>query len=785
MDTYVIAVANKRYAKKWDNKEVTFDELCERLEKSTETFETSDEYKRMRKDRRDDIKDVGGFVGGALEKGQRKTNSVKYRSLLTLDIDHADKDFIDRVYMFCTNECFIYSTHSHTPESPRLRLVMPLKHNVTPDEYGAIARYVAQEWGEDLFDKCSFRANQLMYWPSHSKDIEPVARRLPGDILDPDAILAAHPNWRDLSEMGADRESLEGVSVQADPLTKPGIIGAFCRAFSIPVAISTFISNIYTPTGKPDRYHYAPSDSIAGVVVYDDKWAYSNHATDPAYGQLLNAFDLVRIHKFGEESDEKSYADMVEFARHQPKVRRLIVAERHADAVQDFSGADAENDELDWESTLEISKRGEIKNDYGNYIRILRYDPELKGLSYDMFTYTMAKNGAYPWRATSDVMSWSDRDFAQLQAYIYERYGIFTESSLRAALDAVTYERKFHPVRQYLESLPEWDGIDRVDTLLIDYLGAEDNAFTREAMRKTLLAAVTRVYNPGAKFDTALILNGPQGIGKSTLFKRLAVDWFSDSLMLTDMRDKSGAENIQGRWFVEIAELAGMRKMEVETVKAFLSRMDDRYRASYGRQPESHPRQCVIVGSTNAQDGFLRDLTGNRRFWVVYVPGTSNLTPWELSETDVQQIWAEVMTIYAAETEDLLLSPEALGLAVEAQEAALEIDERAQMVERYLNTPVPADWYEKSLLERVRYFRDAEDGMLPENGGILRDRISVFEIWCECFGRDGSELDKNRSNELAAILRQLGWDRSKTARLKGCTKPVKAFLRPDGMGLAP
>ena len=196
-------------------------------------------------------------------------------------------------------------------------------------------------------------------------------------------------------------------------------------------------------------------------------------------------------------------------------------------------------------------------------------------------------------------------------------------------------ERAYHPVKEYLDALPEWDGVKRTDTLLTDYLGAEDSAYTRAVIRKTLAAAVARIYQPGTKFDSVLILNGPQGIGKSTLFARLAGAWFSDSLTLTDMRDKSGPEKLQGYWILELGELAGMKKTDVETVKSFLSRVDDKYRASYGLNVESHPRQCVIVGSTNTESGFLRDITGNRRFWPVRVNGESVKKPWQISGEDV------------------------------------------------------------------------------------------------------------------------------------------------------
>ena len=202
------------------------------------------------------------------------------------------------------------------------------------------------------------------------------------------------------------------------------------------------------------------------------------------------------------------------------------------------------------------------------------------------------------------------------------------------AVTKVADDRAYHPLRAYLAGLPEWDGSPRVDTLLIDYLGATDNAYIRAVTRKTLCAAAARVYSPGCKFDTILVLNGPQGIGKSTLIAKLGGEWFSDSLQLSDTHDKTAAEKLQGYWILEIGELAGLRKAEVETLRSFLSRQNDIYRASFGRRATPHPRQCVFIGTTNAESGYLRDTTGNRRFWPVKVSGNGHKKTWALSAAE-------------------------------------------------------------------------------------------------------------------------------------------------------
>ena len=292
--------------------------------------------------------------------------------------------------------------------------------------------------------------------------------------------------------------------------------------------------------------------------------------------------------------------------------------------------------------------------------------------------------------------------------------------------------------------------------MLIDYLGAKDTPYVRAVTRKTLVAAVARIYQPGIKFDSILVLNGPQGIGKSTLFARLGKEWYSDSLSISDMKDKTAAEKLQGYWILELGELVGIKKMDVETVKSFISRTDDKYRRAYGVNVESHPRSCIIVGSTNSDGGFLRDITGNRRFWPVQVTGCGKYHPWEL--TDVDQIWAEAIERYNS-GEELFLTGSLEDEAVSQQREAMEVDEREGLVREYLERLLPETWEELSIYERQDYIRSPEDPTLPE-GTIRREIVSNMEIWCECFGKHKEDLRPSDSYSIAAIMKRIdGWEK--------------------------
>lgn len=646
-----VSTGNSRMEKRWNGIEMELEEFIQRISNTIRTAETVEQYRKLSKAKQDDIKDVGGFVLGKLKGGRRKKDCVEFRSGLTLDMDYATEDILEQLEMLYGFRCLIYSTHKHTTEKPRLRLIIPLSRTVTPDEYAAVARKVAKDIGMELFDDTTYEPSRLMYWPSTSSDGEFVFRDIPGMILNPDEVLAKYQDWRDSSQwpVSSRQQAVvqREIKKQADPLAKEGVIGAFCRTYSIEEAITSFLPEVYQPSAMPGRFDYIPADSQAGVVVYDGKFAFSHHATDPACGKLMNAFDIVRIHKFGhldvKASDDTdvarllSFKAMSEFAVADEKVKLLLVKEREDKAKTEF-------DDEDWKTALELDRQGRIKDTLENLVLAVRNDEGLGTIAFNLHRDGIDVKNGLPWKHIKP--GWNDSDFAALKVYLNKRYGIYSPSKTKDALVAVASERAYHPVKEYLDNLPDWDGVNRLDTLLLDYLGAEESEYTKSVIRKTLVAAVARIYQPGTKFDSVLILNGPQGIGKSTLFAKLAGAWFSDSLTLADMRDKSGSEKLQGYWILELGELAGMKKTDVETVKSFLSRVDDKYRSSYGINVESHLRQCVIVGSTNTENGFLRDITGNRRFWPVRVNGQSVKKPWQITADEVEQIWAEAVSAY-------------------------------------------------------------------------------------------------------------------------------------------
>ncbi|GAA0492967.1 VapE family protein [Alkalibacterium sp. m-11] len=759
-----ISYGNSRMDKKWKNTDISWEDFCSRVKTTQRTTETVEEYRKMRKGGQDSIKDVGGFVGGHLKDGRRKKGNVLSRSMLTLDMDYGTSTIWEEISTFFPYRCCIYSTHKHTPEHPRLRLIIPLFRDVGEEEYAAVSRMVAKEIGIDLFDDTTYEPERLMYWPSTSRNGVFVYEEKDGSLLDPDMFLNKYDDWRDTSTWPVSSRQSEvidrSLKEQVDPLSKEGVIGTFCRTYSVSTAIDMFLKDIYEPSAMTGRYDYIPADSSAGVILYDDKFAYSHHATDPANGRLLNAFDLVRIHKFGHLDDRAtestppsklpSFINMCEFAIQDDEVKAQFTKERMEQATIDFT-------EDNWQTALELDKQGKIKDTLDNIVLIIRNDSELESIAFNKHRDGIDARDGLPWEQMKG--GWNDSDNAALKVYLSNKYGIYSPTKTKDAILAVAAERSYHPIKEYLDHLSEWDGTLRVETLLIDYFNATDNSYTRAVTRKMMVAAVARIVHPGTKFDSVLILNGPQGIGKSTFFAKLAGDWFSDSLTLTDMKDKAGPEKLQGYWILELGELAGMRKTDVEVVKSFISRSDDKYRASYGVNVESHPRQCIIVGSTNAESGFLRDITGNRRFWPVCISGDGKRKAWQMSVYDVEQIWAETLVLYG-KGEKLYLEGSDVELATNEQADAMESDEREGLVRTYLDTLLPDDWNDLSLYERRNYLNGSEFGGESRVGTVERTLVCNMEIWCECFGRDASAMKPADSYAIAGIMKKInGWNK--------------------------
>ena len=753
-----IAVTDRKDSLKYKNQTRTWAWLEEKNSHPIRTTETAEEYPKLSKTKRDELKDHGGCVPAMLRQGSRKIKNVIALSFGMADADHIpdDVNFPEQVQAVLPDTLWhTYTTHSHTPENQRYRLVVAFSRKVKPDEYPPVMRKLAQKIGIEYFDPCSYEVNRMMYWPSCPENGVFDFQKNDGEPLDIDSILAEYDDWRDVSQWPSGATESEvaqrDIKQQQNPLSKNDWVGAFCKTYSIESVVEKYLPDVYEPSAIEGRYQLKSADSLAGLIIYENgKFAFSHHASDPAAGKLCNAFDLVRLHKFSELDDKKSFTAMRDLAMQDEDVKLVIAQERLSQASEDFKDSN-------WQKQLEYEPRSTVlKNTLGNLLLILNNDEALQGIRYNRLANQMFGD-SLPW--DRPFPSWRDADTAQLVAYIENHYGTFTARNFELALTKVSDDRSYHPILDYLEALPPWDGVKRAETLLIDYLGAEDTPYVRTVTRKTIAAAVARVKNPGVKFDTVLVISGSQGIGKSTLLFKLGGKWYSDSLSISDMKDKTAPEKLQGNWVLELSELAGLKKVEVETVKSFASRTDDKYRPSFGRTVESHPRQCIIIGTTNSEDGFLRDITGNRRFWPVRTYGNSKYKPWDLTQETADQIWAEAIKIYDA-GEELYLKGEVADAAALAQQNAMESDEREGLVRKYLDTLLPETWESMDIYNRREYIHSPNDPTQPV-GVNRRDTVSNIEIWTECFGKRQEEIKPIESYAIAAIMVRIeSWEKT-------------------------
>ena len=715
-----ISTAGTRKATHWPKSEIMWSEFAEKLKTPVRGTETLEQYLALPKSQQDELKDVGGFVGGTFAGDRRKAANVTGRDLITLDLDNIPvgqtEDILRRVDgLGCA--AVVYSTRKHSGYTPRLRVIIPVDRTGTADEYEPAARKLASLIGIEFCDPTTFEASRLMYWPSCSSDSQYVSEIYDKPFCSLDGVLGMYGDWHDISQWpqvpGSEAIERRRLAKQENPTAKRGIIGAFCRTYTITQAMEKFIPGMYEETAIPGRYTYTGGSTVGGAVVYDgDLFLYSHHATDPCSGQLVNAFDLVRLQMFGDKDNDvkegtpvskmPSFVMMSRLAQDDPNVSDLLSKERYEQAREAFQtpeqGTSSVPDyDLSWLTKLTKDGNGRYEKTINNAVIVLENDPLLKGkIVTDEFASCGMVLGRVPWDQRDKKRRWTDVDDAGFYRYVEVFYGLTGREKLDHALMIVSAQNKINDVRHYLQEL-KWDGKPRVDTLLSDYLGADDTPYTRAVMRKSLCAAVARAVIGGVKYDYMPIFTGPQGIGKSTFLAILGKQWFSDSL--TTFEGKEAAELIQGTWIDEVGELSAFTKQETQVIKQFLSKTEDIYRAAYGRRTDKYLRRCVFFGTSNDSE-FLKDMTGNRRFWPVDVGvNPAKRSVWKELPQEVDQIWAEAYVYWAA-GEELYMPKEIEELAVEQQETHREASGKEGMIMSFLDRPVPENWEQMDVIKR-------------------------------------------------------------------------------------
>lgn len=769
--TLALSVGSSRQSKSWKPETRSVASLYGRLAQVRRTPESLAEYRAMSRADRDNAKDVGGFVGGRLRGQRRLATAVEELSCGMLDADQATEDFL--LLMDLQGYSWAaYTTHSHDPERGkyRWRVVVPYSRPVTPDEHQAITRRLASWIGLEYFDPTTHEPQRLFYWPSAPHDGPFEFAHADQPLLDVDAVLATYGDYRNVSEWPVSVRVEAGLAdargKAGDPADKPGMVGAFCRQWDVPGAIEEFLPGIYEEAGG-NRYTLVAGTTRGGAVLYDDgAFLFSHHATDPCAMQLCNAWDLVRLHKFG-HLDEKmapgtpitrwpSQVAMAELAQARAEIRERLAGERLGAARLDFSGAGgvAGEDEESWTQKLEFDKRGALKPTRQNYMLVLMNDPNLAGkIRVDRFAAETLGMAGLPWMRGSGAGTWSDADDSGLRSYLEGVWGVPPQwGPLEDALTQVALTQSFHPVQDYLKGL-KWDEEKRLDNILTQYLGVESTEFSRVVGRKFLISAVARVMEPGCKADHTLLLCGGEGKGKSAFPRILAGDWYSESMPGLG-GGKEIFEALRGSWIIEMAEMHAVRRADVEAVKHFLTKQVDKYREAYGRHVANYPRQCVFLGTSNDEKPLV-STSGNRRFWPVQVDLKRPTSEWTVElQKNRDQLWAEAVQAYR-QGETWYLSDEMEEAALRVQEEHRLEDAWTTRIAQWLEQPIPVDLYQWDDEKRGLYANDPTHFTVAMQ---LRDRTCVDEIWEDCLRGRAVDLDTYRANRIRAAMKSIkGW----------------------------
>ena len=759
-----ITVLKDIYAKKDVILETTFGEFCETLKVPQVLSMTAEEYESLPQEEQKKNKLGECFRTAVDNKEESSGPTLAY--LIALDADHPEPGFKAELETELPGvKTYMHTTFRSREGSPRYRVFMPTSRAVTKEEYEKVCQWINEKVSSEL-DKQCFNFNQKLQLPRVLKDVAYHTYEWGSNPLDVDRLLAEVNSDAADTGSGSSETETSGGKKEYDSY---GPIQAYCEAHPI-TEIMEELSDVYQKTDKKNRYQLIGADSSPGVIVNPERnIATSFHANDPASSHSCNSFDLYRIHRFGnldkevpkgtKKRDLPSFHAMMDKVKGDEKVRKLLEKHREESKPEPISERERIKDKL------QQTDKGAYKNSSANAVTIVSEDKDLSGIWYDSFSNRFIVTTPTPWDPadTGYPHFFSDNDRKALIAFISRTYGIEMSTTIDNALAQLTFCRKIHPLQEYFKGL-QWDGKKRVEGVLTKYLGCEDSEYTRTVSRVTLVSAVKRIFEPGCKVDTMTVLIGKQGCGKSTFVSRLSKGYFTDNIHFQDMASKIASEKLNGVFIAELSEMAGYSKSEVEMVKSFISCQSDDYREPYARMKSYHPRTSIFIGTSNKFNGFLIDETGNRRFLPVYATDNREVSSWDMTEEEIDQLWAEAYQLYqnGAGTK---VPDELLGEVTKMQDGAIMEDVRAQFVQQYLDVLLPEDWYGMSLESRCDYINhEGTYAGRPYSGTLRRDYVCAAEIGTELFKMKKIDLTIGFSKNVALMLRKLGWKEYPTNR---------------------
>lgn len=406
---------------------------------------------------------------------------------------------------------------------------------------------------------------------------------------------------------------------------------------------------------------------------------------------------------------------------------------------------------------------GVIADCLANVIYIMQTHPEWRGvLIYDELGERIARARSLPGRPLDKPRppgEWADDDTTQTMAWFTAAHGIQPSRQwVEQAAGVVARGSRYHPVQDYLRGLV-WDGVPRLDTWLVDMLGAESCSYSREVGRMWLVSAVARAMRPGCQADHVLILEGAQGIGKSTALRALfGSRWFADTAL--KLGDKDALQGLRGKWLIELAELASVKGSDNDKTKQFISAPIDHYRPSYGRKVEAHPRSMVFAGTINREDGgYLKDATGGRRFWPVECQGSIDV---EAVGTVRGQLWAEAYGAFVDGETWWPDTPALVALCESAQQAREVADPWQPVVQEWLSVQVRAS--------------ESDDGSTTLFDHVDLERLTAADILRGALGHEAVQMNAVSAARLGRVMGKLNW----ISRRRGPREARERFYYPRG-----
>lgn len=717
--------------------------LFDRLKGSRTIPMTHDAYVALAKNQQDDLKDVGAFIAGELKNGRRRRDCILSRNAAVLDADSlpagGTDDFVRAVCALGVC-CCIYSTAKHFPGTPRLRVVFPFSEDIPAEQYPLVVRLLCQRIQPEMswFDPTTAEAGRIMYYPAHCQDITPVyCVQDGGGLLDANGLIAQFPDWRDVSAWPVfPREQTPArlAAKQQDPEAKTGVVGAFCRIYNVPAAMDKFLPGIYEETATAGRYTFTEGSTAGGAVVYDNgKFLYSHHATDPAGGKLVNAFDLVRLHRFAEMDDGAkpgtpavrlpSYTAMLELARSDPQVSDVLARERFASAVEDFQDVTNEDAAVELgRCEKQILTEGIVRLALKAFgIRVRR----------NLITGKVVITGAPEQYSPEEAVN-------TLPVFLMDRLRTIgvkgvNKTAITDYLGNIADVDRFNPVVDMLEST-EWDRQGRFQEFL-KILGIPAGSFHAKLVRCWLIQTVALVHNEMGRSVAAegiFTLQGPQGIGKTLLLRRLAIleEWFAEGITL-DMKDKDSILRATSAWIAELGELDSTLRREQSALKAFITSPSDHVRAPYAREATDRPRRTSFAATVNPEQ-FLRDETGDRRFWVVPVSNIDLKMLISLPDEWFIQLWAEIYAYWKMGILSFRLNAEDRAVLDEANKAYREMLPGEEELMQAFNWDLPLKLRGRFTPTEVKRFLFGNDRITAQQIGRALAKLAREDSRIEC-----------------------------------------------------